>query len=100
MENSVLTLGEKIVLAARLAAIEHVRQELDAIGQRGNPAVVVSKRSVGGVGDAASGVTDDADSETLSRPLPELLSEVFGRITPAGVEAANPKRRSRRKGAA
>ena len=28
MNDSVLTLGEKIVLAARLAAIEHVRREL------------------------------------------------------------------------
>jgi len=30
MQDSVLTLGERIVLAARLAAIEHVRREMEA----------------------------------------------------------------------
>ena len=97
MDKSVLTLGEQIVLAARLAAIEHVRQELAPLGQ---PADGV-KRWVGDVGDVAIGVTDDTETETLSRPLPELLGEVFGRITPALTEAAPvPARRRRRRGAA
>ena len=42
MQESVLTLGERIVLAARLAAIEHVRREMEAaeptpISQSDNP---------------------------------------------------------------
>ena len=97
MDKSVLTLGEQIVLAARLAAIEHVRQELEAIGSD----AIVSKRLVGGVGDAANEVTDDFGTETLTRPLPELLGEVFGRIAPARTEAAPVHaRRRRRRGAA
>ncbi len=34
MQDSVLNLGEQIVLAARLAAIEHVRQEIEEKGQQ------------------------------------------------------------------
>jgi len=34
MQRSVLNLGEQIVLAARLAAIEHVRQEMEENGLR------------------------------------------------------------------
>ena len=40
MQDSVLTLGEKIVLAARLAAIEHIRREIadSAMTQTDTPA--------------------------------------------------------------
>ncbi|MBC7783054.1 MAG: hypothetical protein H7144_04370 [Burkholderiales bacterium] len=34
MQESVLNLGEQIVLAARLAAIEHVRQEMEEGARR------------------------------------------------------------------
>ena len=65
MQNSVLTLGEKIALAARLAAIEHVRQELDAA----TPRRTATKRTAATVGDRRTGFTD-----------PALLAEYFGEV--------------------
>lgn len=82
MQNSVLTLGEKIVLAARLASVEHVRQELDAIARRD-----AAKRDVKPVGDRPIRVTEDPDAIALTRPVPELLGEVFRQI-----EATSPAR--------
>ena len=58
MKDSVLTLGERIVLAVRLAAIEHVRQEL-AEHQPERP---------GPVGDEPAGFTDESEPPRLHRP--------------------------------
>ena len=74
--DSVLNLGEKIVLAARLASIEHVRQEIAAEALRAE----VAKREAGSVGDRANRFTDEPDSVALSQPVPVLLGEVFRRI--------------------
>jgi hypothetical protein len=91
MQSSVLTLGEKIVLAARLASIEHVRQELDALALS-----EASKRDVKPVGDRFVGVTDDPELVAFTRPVPDLLKEVFARIEAhapnRAAKIASPKR--------
>ena len=88
MNDSVLTLGEKIVLAARLAAIEHVRQELDAAA----PKRLAAKRTAVTVGDRRTGFTDEPDASALSRPVPTLLAEYFGEIAK---HTPMPRNRSR-----
>lgn len=68
MKKNVLSLGEMIVLSARLATIEHVRQEMDAIA---------SRRTNGTGGADADGADDSTE---LTRPVPDLLGEVFAKI--------------------
>ncbi|MGC4030404.1 MAG: hypothetical protein QM754_01470 [Tepidisphaeraceae bacterium] len=68
LKKNVLSLGEMIVLSARLATIEHVRQEMDAIA---------SRRTAGTGGDGADGATETPE---LTRPVPDLLGEVFAKI--------------------
>ncbi|MGN6505831.1 MAG: hypothetical protein ACTHM6_09730 [Tepidisphaeraceae bacterium] len=70
MADSVLNLGEKIVLAARLAAVEHIRQEIEAAW---------AAKAVGTVGDQFLGFTEEPETP-LQRPIGSLLGEVFDRI--------------------
>jgi hypothetical protein len=57
MQESVLNLGEKIVLASRLAAIEHVRQAISEQGSRAQRLRLV--------GDESTGSTDGSQPQLL-----------------------------------
>jgi hypothetical protein len=73
MQDSVLNLGEKIKLAARLAAIEHVRQMLEQQKQqqeRQQQDEQQGKRRKGPGGAAAERFKD----EPASQPLPHLAN--------------------------
>lgn len=93
MQDCVLTLGEKIILASRLAAIEHVRQELEAAqadSQRGAQREALT----GGARIEAlsvEGFTDESDAETLTRPVDVILKDVFQRIEATTVAVPRAK---------
>ena len=93
MQNSVLTLGEKIVLAARLASIEHVRQELDAARRLDVQRQEASDRAVRSVGDRSLGVTEDPEPVAFTRPVPVVLREVFRRLEKTTQMPARPRAR-------
>ena len=97
MQKSVLTLGEKIILASRLASIEHVRQEIEAIEHaRRHPLPRdASSREAGPVGDRTIGFTEEPEAVAFSKPVPALLGDVFRRL-----EATTPMPRERKRGAA
>ncbi|MDB5327695.1 MAG: hypothetical protein JWM57_3264 [Phycisphaerales bacterium] len=82
MQDCVLTLGEKIILASRLAAIEHVRQELEAAQADSQRAARREALTGGARSDvqSAEGFTDESDAETLTRPVNVILKDVFQRI--------------------
>lgn len=92
MTDSVLTLGERIVLASRLAAIEHVRQELEA-------AKAASALEVKTGGAPSAGFTDESDAPALSRPVGTILADVFSQLeqtqTAVGPTGKRPSRRPR-----
>ena len=82
MQDSVLTLGEKIILASRLAAIEHVRQELEAAQAESQRVTATGgARADVDVGvQSAERFTEESDTETLTRPVGVILKDVFTRI--------------------
>jgi hypothetical protein len=66
MQDSVLNLGEKVVLAARLAAIEHVRQMLEEISQEHQHDEQGERRDGPG-GAPAERFTDEPTPQTLQQ---------------------------------
>ena len=67
MKDSVLNLGEMIVLAARLGAIEHVRQEL----------AEAQPEREGLVGDKPTGFTDESEPPTLQAFVQRQVAAFF-----------------------
>ena len=70
MGNGVLNLGEKIVLAARLASVEHIRQEIEAAW---------AAKAVAPVGDGELRLTEEPEPP-LETPVRVLLSDLFTNI--------------------
>lgn len=74
MQGSVLNLGEKIVLASRLAAIEHVRQIMT---ERGQIDQRMHDPRFGSGGAASDGGTDAAGSRATCAFIASRWSEFF-----------------------
>ncbi|HEY0009947.1 MAG TPA: hypothetical protein VGB55_14565 [Tepidisphaeraceae bacterium] len=73
MKDSVLNLGELVVLAARLGAIEHVRQEL----------AEPRPEREGLVGDEPTGFTDESEPPTLQAFVHQRLANFFSHAVAA-----------------
>ncbi len=66
MQDSLLNLGEKVVLAARLAAIEHVRQMLEETSSE-HPQDEQGERREGDDGVVAERFKDEPTPQTLQQ---------------------------------
>jgi hypothetical protein len=86
MQDSVLNLGEKIALAARLAAIEHVRQMLEHEQHDPQQGEQQGERRTGPGGARANRFKDEPASQPLQRLGRAVLSGLVMPAQPARLQ--------------